>query len=271
MIRPLWVVTLIRKIFPTIKFLSKLTNFPLIGNIVKIFLFKGDNSFYLLQDKVIPIDRTIETHDEYILPSQVLEYFIKKSRYIWKMNFCLCRSSIKCKDYPIDFGCLFLGEATLGINPQFGKHISEDEALEYLKECRKAGLIHFIGRNKLDSQWLGANPGDKLMTICNCCPCCCLWKNASIINPLISNKIQKMPGVTVEVNDNCIGCGTCIKVKCFVDAIQIKKGRSVISSECRGCGRCVSVCPNGAITLTINDKEYIKKTILSMSSVVDVT
>lgn len=271
MARPLWLVNLVKKTFPSIIFLAKLTNVPIIGKVFDFFLFEGDDIFYLPQDKIIPIDKTIETHDEYVLPSQVLEYFVKKANYHWIMDFCICRSSMECKDYPINYGCLFLGEATLGINPQLGKRVSKEEALAYLKKCREAGLVHLIGRNKLDTQWLGVGPGDKLMTICNCCPCCCLWRISPIINPKIGSKVKKMPGVRVEVNENCIGCGTCSNGICFTDAIQLYERRAFISDECRGCGRCVSVCPQGAIKLTLNDKKYIEKTIKTISSVLDVT
>jgi ferredoxin len=80
-----------------------------------------------------------------------------------------------------------------------------------------------------------------------------------------------MPGVEVKVGDKCIGCGTCTEGSCFVDAIHLVGKRAVISKECRGCGRCVEVCPQKAIEITINDEEYIKKTITLLESLVDVT
>jgi hypothetical protein len=36
--------------------------------------------------------------------------FIEKANYIWKMDTCICRAGAKCKDYPIDLACLFMGE-----------------------------------------------------------------------------------------------------------------------------------------------------------------
>jgi len=91
--------------------------------------------------------------------------------------------STGCKDYPMDLGCIFLGEAVKEINPKFGRMATVEEALEHAKKCRDAGLVHLIGKNKLDTVWLNAGPGDKLMTICNCCPCCCLWKILPDISP----------------------------------------------------------------------------------------
>ena len=115
-----------------------------------------------------------------------------------------------------------MGEAVHGINPNLGRLVSKEEAHEHVRKCREAGLVHLIGRNKLDAVWLNVGPGDKLLTVCNCCPCCCLWKILPDVNPEIGRKITKMAGVNVEVTDRCVGCGTCIQENiCFVDAIRL--------------------------------------------------
>ncbi|MDY6795705.1 MAG: 4Fe-4S binding protein [Actinomycetota bacterium] len=33
--------------------------------------------------------------------------------------------------------------------------------------------------------------------------------------------------------------------------------KAVIGEECKGCGRCASVCPEGAISVIIEDPGYI--------------
>ena len=167
MARPLWYVKLLKKTFPNVKFIAKLTKFPILGKVFDKLLFEGDEIIYLVQDKVIRLDKPVGEYDEYVLPSQVLEYFINKANYHWVMDFCICRDSMQCKDYPINLGCLFLGEATLGINPQLGRRVTKEEALEHLKKCQDAGLVHMVGRNLLDKQWLGVKPGEKLLSICN--------------------------------------------------------------------------------------------------------
>ena len=186
------------------------------------------------------------------------------------MNYCICRKSNDCKDYPIDYGCLFLGEAALGINPQLGRRVSEEKALEHVKKCREVGLIHLIGRNKLDAMWLNVNPGNKLLSICNCCPCCCLWRILPDITPEIGRKVTKLSGVEVTVTDRCIGCGTCTENVCFVDAIHLQDSRAVIGVECRGCGRCVEVCPNNAIEFKLTNTDFLNDSIDRISAVVDV-
>ena len=271
MARPLWFVKLLKKTFPNIKFIAKLTNLPVLKTVFDNLLFKGDDIIYLPKDKVIDVDKSLGEYDEFVLPSQILKYFINKAKHHWIMDFCICRSSMDCKDYPVSLGCLFLGDAVLGINPQLGRLVTKEEALEHLKKCREAGLIQMIGRNRLDSQWLGVKPGYKLLSICNCDPCCCLWRISSILAPEIGKKIHKMPGITIEVTDKCIGCGTCMKGVCFVDAIHIEGNHAMISNECRGCGRCVEICPQEAIKLILDDNEFVIKSIKRIDKIINVT
>jgi ferredoxin len=271
MARPLWFVKILEKTFPNIKFIAKLTRIPLIGRIFDKLLFEGDDIIYLPKDNVITINKEIEKQADTVLPTEVLNYFIDKAKYHWIMNFCICRESMQCKNYPIDLGCLFLGEAVLGINPQLGRLVSKEEAREHIRKCKDAGLVHMIGRNLLDKQWLGVKPGYKLLSICNCDPCCCLWRITPIVNSKIGSKVQKMPGVEIKVTDKCIGCGTCTKGICFVDAIHIENNRAVISENCKGCGRCVEICPQNAIILTIKDIDYVKKSIEQIDKIIDVT
>ncbi len=270
---PLWMVQLLKKTFPNRRFIALATKVPIIGRIVDKLLFEGDHVIYLPKDNVveIKIGEQLERPTETALPSQIVHEFIEKAKYPWIMNFCICRDSSTCKDYPIDYGCLFMGEAVLDINPHLGRVVSKEEAHEYVRKCREAGLVHLIGRNKLDAMWLNVKPGEKLLTICNCCPCCCLWKILPDLKPEIGRKITKMDGVNVEVTDACVGCGTCTQDDvCFVNAIQLINGRAVISSECRGCGRCVEVCPERAIALTVDNKSYVEDSVESIDSVIDV-
>jgi ferredoxin len=271
----MWFVTLLKKTFPNRQLIAQMTKVPLIGRLVDKMLFEGDDIMYLPKDniaqKTIQIGQKLDRPEEITLPSQVVHHFIENANYHWIMNFCICRDASQCEDYPIDYGCLFMGEAVKGINPELGRLVTKEEAHEYVRKCREVGLVHLIGRNKLDASWLGVSPGDKLLTVCNCCPCCCLWKMLPDLNPEIGRKITKMPGVDVRVTDDCIGCGTCTEENiCFVNAISLIDGKAVISAECRGCGRCVEVCPNGAIELTIDSEEFIEDSIGRVSSLVDI-
>jgi len=269
--RPLWFVKVLKKTFPNVKFIAKLTNLPILGTFFDFLLFRGDDIIYLPQDKVIKLNKSLGEYQEYVLPSQVLEHFIDKAKNHWIMNFCICRSSMDCQEYPQELGCLFLGDSVLDINPQLGRLVSKVDALEHLKKCREAGLVQMIGKNRLDAQWLGVSSGDKLLSICNCDPCCCLWRVSSILVPKIGSKIKKMPGVVVYVTDKCVRCGTCLNDICFVNAIDIKDNKATISDQCRGCGRCVLVCPQNAIELLINEEKFIEKSIQELENIIDIS
>lgn len=271
MARPLWFVELLKQGFPGRFLIARLTKVPIIGRTIDHWLFEGDDIIYLPKDQVIQINKPVDVPEQMVLPSQVVEHFIDKANYHWIMNTCICRDASKCKDYPIDLGCLFLGEAALGINPQLGRRVTKAEAHEHVRRCREAGLVHLIGRNKLDSVWLGVSPGNKLLTVCNCCPCCCLWRMLPHIAPFIGAKVSRMPGVTISVTDKCVGCGTCTQGICFVNAIHLVSNRAVRSDACRGCGRCVSVCPQGVIEISIDNEQFVAKTVDRLSSLVDVS
>lgn len=60
---------------------------------------------------------------------------------------------------------------------------------------------------------------------------------------------------TLQITDNCIGCGKCVKV-CIRGHLRVedKKVREVDSAySCFRCGHCEAVCPKGAITLIKGD------------------
>ncbi len=271
MATPYFIRTVIKKTFSGRFLISRLSRLPVLGRLIEYILFEGDHIIYLPKNNSLDINVSVKSTDNLVLPTQIIEHFIRKSKFRWKMDQCLCRDSSHCKDYPVDLGCLFLGDAAMGINPKFGRPVSIEEAVNHLNKCQEAGLVHLIGRNKLDTVWLNIGPGQKLLTICHCCPCCCLWKVLPVITEKISSKVQRIPGVTVKVSDKCKACGTCTDGVCFVNAIRLGEKSAVIDNSCRGCGRCVTTCPNKAIDITIADPDYINNSIEKISGLVDVT
>jgi len=271
MANPYGIKTLINKTFANRFFIAKLSHYPLIGKLLDALLFAEDDIMYLPADNAIPINRRLTGRQDMVLPSQVLDEIIDRASHHWIMDFCICRDSENCQAYPHDLGCLFMGRAALDIHPKFGRLVSREQAREHARKCREAGLVHMVGRNKLDAVWLGVKPGQKLFTVCNCCPCCCLWRILPDITPKIGDKLTKMPGVEVRVTEQCVGCGTCIDNVCFTGAIQMESGRAEINSACRGCGRCVAVCPNEAIKLTITDETFLEKAVHRLTSAVDLS
>jgi len=254
---------LLEKFFPYRFLLAKLTHIPMVRWIITKMIFDKNNLTYLTKDSVVEVqlNKDIGSVDNIAVPSKIVEYFIEQSSYRFIMDFCICRESMQCKNYPIHLGCLFMGEAAKKIPDKLGHAVSKKEALAHVKKCRKAGLVHLIGRDKLDETWLGVGSSIPLVTVCNCCECCCLWRMRPYLNDNLSSTIKRMPGVDIKVNDNCTGCGICTDNVCFINGIKLKDGKAVISSDCVVCGRCADACPHNAIDVLINDTDFITNTI----------
>ena len=231
------------------------------NGVVRKVMFEGDDMVVIPKDNVVrrtvPADISVEDAGEStVLPSDVVKRLINRADDIFIMDFCLCRKSNECKDYPVDRGCVFLGKGVHKIPPKYGHLASREEAIAYIDECTDLGLVHIIGRNKLDSLWLQTGDKRDLMTICNCCPCCCLWNMTRNISDEIGGLFKRMEGVAVSMDtEKCVRCGSCSEI-CFCKAVKAEDGHFVIDQHlCRGCGRCAEACPGDAITITYDESK----------------
>jgi hypothetical protein len=131
---------------------------PIVSKIMNKLLFEGDDIHVLPRDgttlnlstRDIQINQDIPVTPNVVLPSEVLREFIQRSNYHFIMDFCICRVSSDCNDYPHELGCLFLGKGTQRISTKLGRVVSANEAIEHIYKCNEAGLVHIIGRNKID-------------------------------------------------------------------------------------------------------------------------
>jgi len=176
-------VGLLKLDFPGRFLIAKSTKVSTIRRAIDHWLFQDDDVLYLSKDQVVQVNKPVDVPEQMVLPSRVVEHFIDKANYNWLMNICICRDAFDCKDYPVDLGWLFLGEVALRINPKLGRQVTKDEARGHVRRCHEAGLVYLIGRSKLDSMWLGIGPGNKLLTIGNCCPF--VEKTVDRISPLV--------------------------------------------------------------------------------------
>ena len=289
MSRPLWLVTFLKKVYPARYLVAQATRLPLVGKAIGRFFFEGDNMLYLPRDqvvhprsngsspsRVVEVGHAFDAPQDIVLPSVVVDHFIDQASDLWIMDACLCRQSEGCHDYPIDLGCLFMGRAVREINPALGRLVTREEAKAHVRRAREAGLVHLIGRNKLDSMWLGARPSHQLLTVCNCCPCCCLFGVLPHLDAPLRSRITRLPGVEVRVTDACVGCGACARGVCFVDAIHMsasteQTARAQIGDGCVGCGRCVEICHRHAIEVTGANGSFVERAIERISPSIDVT
>ncbi len=248
-----------------------LARLPIIKGVMKNFM-----GVEISNGSEIPINKSLTLPDNVILPFAVTEHFINSASMIFKMNYCGCRKRGNCKEHDHSIGCLWLGKDVerIDVPPEIGHIATKEEALELERIAYEEGLVPSIGRLKADSWLMGALPDEgHFMSLCHCCSCCCVLGKLRYGPKEFSGILQRMEGITTQVNEEkCVGCGTCLKVCVFRDALKLEDGKATINQEnCKGCGRCASKCPRGAISITIENLDTINKTIDRISSFVDVT
>jgi len=212
-----------------------------------------------------------------IVPYQVFERFINKASNII-LRTCPCRERGDCQDYPIEFGCIFMGDDTLNmaVSEEQAYVATKEQALEHTRKAIESGLIASIGRNVEEAEGAGVKDTGHFLSCCFCCPCCCVGAKAAEYVTSAYRKpgmgmVKKLEGLEINTDSaKCVGCGECVEV-CIPKAREIVEGKSSLNSDyCVGCGRCVDMCPNGALSFEIVDPNYIEAFISRLESIVDV-
>jgi ferredoxin len=253
--RPAWQIKMITAFWPGRRALARMVNWPVFRRWLRL-AFQGDQIAY------IPVRVDLETPQSIPLPSPLVERFIRGSSFCFVLHQCICRTLESCRKYPPEIGCLFLGEGAKEIDSSLGREVNVEEALAHHRRAVALGLIPMVGKLRWDTIWLGVKQGDRLISICHCCDCCCYFKLYRFLPSEVAQSLQKLEGLEIQVTEACNGCGICTE-RCFIGAIKIQKGVAVISEECRGCGRCASVCPRQAIKVFLRSEkaieEYLRK------------
>lgn len=261
-------IAVVNRIFHWRFRIARLTRQSKIMNkIITKLLFEDDEIVFI--PNTIEINKTITPAKSEFIPTDVLKEVIKKSEDIVIMNTCLCRTSNDCKDYPQDIGCIFLGPTTKKIPRKICHEATVEEALAQVDRADAAGLTHMIGKNKIDSVWMNVRPREGLLTICHCCPCCCLWKVIPDLNDSITDNIEMLKGVSIHFDaEKCNNCGKCLKNTCMSNAITSKDGKTSFNPDkCIGCGLCVNACRQNAFSISFSD-ESVKEVADRMNSLV---
>ena len=202
--------------------------------------------------KIIPIDKSIQVPEEFVLPSQTVEEIINKFDDI-AVGRCFCRQRRKmlgepcATDAPM-MNCFTFGKSARHTIAQgFAQKTTKEEAFKIMKEAEEAGLVHKAFHP-------GSNESRPETSICNCCKDCCdtlnVWRDGAL--PLINSTYY----LSVIDQDACTGCGTCVD-RCPTEAIKLNDNEEAERDEssCFGCGICVRFCPEEAISL----KEGLRK------------
>lgn len=238
---------LLIKLWPLGKALYWLSNRPVIGSLLEPYISAaGDEAI------IIPVQEAVRGTESVVLPYSLLTPLVERASTRFLLNECMCRRGESCQAYPQDLGCLFLGDGAAEIAPDIGRPVDVDEALAHIRRAMEIGLVPLIVHAAFDA-WVLDIAYDETLAICFCCDCCCTVRQGLRLGPsAFWDTVVRLPGLTVSVGPECVGCGACVDV-CHVRAISVVDGQARILERCKGCGRCASVCPNGAITLRVTE------------------
>lgn len=209
----------------------------------------------------LPINQDIEMPENAPMPLAVLDRLIEEASHRVIYDYCGCRLAYRCEHYPVEIGCLLMGDSAVEGKSQKKREVGVEEAKAFARKAVDAGLVPIVGKARIDNALFGIKDHGRMLTTCFCCECCCITRNIRHV-PLdkVEPLFPPLEGVTIEVTDECKGCGTCAE-HCYIEAITIVDKRAVIGAYCRACGRCATVCPKDAICVRLDDADFLDKTI----------
>ncbi|MFX0133084.1 MAG: ATP-binding protein [Candidatus Hodarchaeota archaeon] len=196
---------------------------------------------YEAKERLIRIDETVDSESQ-ILSYELVEEMINRNE-AYAVIPCQCRiigelTGKPCR-VPSEMGCFAVGLlakafADMGI----GRALTKEEAIEFIKETEKEGLVHNV---------TAATVSDN-MIICNCCNCHC-----GALLPMKKFQIKSVRQSNFAPKNDpelCVLCENCLKI-CPVEAISHSSDDKMITNYdmCIGCGLCASNCPENAIKM----------------------
>lgn len=202
-----------------------------------------------IRGHVLPVNIPLGEPVQAMLSREVLAELIASSTAVGAMDECLCRKVGGCTDYPGDLGCLVLGDAVHALHPGLGHAVDQEEALAIVDRALWLGLAPMVVHFKSDAV-LWSLKHSKMLTVCFCCPCHCLLRDALATGGTGDGKLTGLPGVAIAYDrQKCVGCGRC-EPACIAGALRMNEGKPEIDRDnCLACARCVMACAHGALAV----------------------
>ncbi len=220
----------------------KLSGLPVIGGLIGKAM--GGRRLKVI---TVPMDLKLQSESA-ILPFDAARMLVESASYIAGLDACICRESHSCKDYPIDIGCMFLGEGARTIRHTTGaRELTKAEALDRLERAGRTGLVNNIIWSSNEMMLLGADE-KRTVELCSCCPCCCLMFKTRNGSRAFTDNFKGF-GVCRVVNaDECTHCTNCERA-CPFRAIRASRQSEpyIDVSICKGCGRCEMACKHAVL------------------------
>jgi len=203
--------------------------------------------------RVVPLNAKVKTAPNSVVPLQLLDELIEKAGFRFIMDKCFCRQGMECQDYPIELGCLDLGEgARVLLKGPHGREVSLEEAKAHVRKAGELGLPAFLAHAIPENQLMGIpkEQNHKFLEACFCCPCCCVaMSNLKYYSPIVKKNNMVSIGFVAKALPTCQGCYECV-TKCAAGAIKVKGDKVWVQEDlCIGCGICQHACPHHAIRL----------------------
>jgi ferredoxin len=230
-----------------------LLSYPFIGSRLKGWLrFENSHS----QGYIVPLNRDLDYQGKgpgAVMPISMVRKAIEESSYRMIMAKCMCRDTHTCKNYPIELGCIMLGEASRKmVSSGVGHYATVEEAVGHLERAAQLGIVATCAWTEIESLWFGISPQqhERYFEICLCCTCCCIgWHQMKTVMsvPVMRDRFRSV-GWRAYGTDDCISCGQCVDI-CPMEAIELSGKGISVSDECMGCGLCAFKCPEQAISM----------------------
>jgi electron transport complex protein RnfB len=193
------------------------------------------------QLRVVPVSQSLSA-DMKVMPYEVAEEIIRTQKKI-VVAPCICRKEHhmagKGCDFPLETCFSFGAGAHYYEENGWGRAISQDQALNILKQGIEAGLVLQPGNSQ------------KPVNICMCCGCCCqILKNLKRLDAPAAVVASNWFAAVDETA--CTACQSCAQ-RCQMDAITVGETARIDLNRCIGCGLCVAACQFEAMALMEKD------------------
>jgi len=200
---------------------------------------------YDAQERLITIDKTLELESQ-VISMELVKDMIDKHNTFASLT-CPCRlvgemSGEPCAVAPAELGCFVVGGAAkLIIQAGFGRSLTKEGAIDFIRKTEEAGLVHNA---------MGV-AGKQIYSICNCCKCHCGALFPTSQTKFVLKFVSPSNFTPKHDPDQCILCEKCLEM-CPMDAISHPSGEDQLffnPALCIGCGVCAANCPETAILM----------------------